>query len=100
MIVKGNEVHGQWMASHVGIEAHEDCMASDGRMTYELERIWKGTVVVQLRYIPSIFLEGLRKTTNFSVGISAVPAEIRTEYSCRIRVWSVTFRAACSVMNT
>jgi hypothetical protein len=48
-------------------------------MTDELERIWKDSVVVQLRHYPCICLEGLRKTMqNFSIAI--VPAGIRTVY--------------------
>jgi hypothetical protein len=34
---------------------------------FELERIWKEIVVTQLRYYPSIYLEGLRKKAQNSL---------------------------------
>jgi hypothetical protein len=43
-----------------------DYIAQNGRMTDELERIWKEGVVAQSSHYFSIRLEGLRKTANKS----------------------------------
>jgi hypothetical protein len=45
-------------------------------MIEELERIWKETAASNYSYCPEIFHEGLRKTTNTSIRIASVPAEI------------------------
>jgi hypothetical protein len=39
---------------------HLEYVVSNGRMADELEEIWKEAVVVQTRYDPGIFLDGLR----------------------------------------
>jgi hypothetical protein len=45
-------------------------------MVDELERVWKETVLAQLRYCPGICLQRLRKTMKTSVRITGVPVEI------------------------
>jgi hypothetical protein len=46
-------------------------------MCDQLKRVWKGAVMTESRYYPTIYLEGLRET---SVMIPGVPEEIQTEH--------------------
>jgi hypothetical protein len=50
-------------------------------MNDELDRTWKGAVAAERRYYAGISLEGLTKTTEYTISVAGVPAEIRTKHS-------------------
>jgi hypothetical protein len=50
------------------------------KMNDELERIWKGAVLVKSRYYPHTSLERLRKSRKTSVRIACAQVEIGTKH--------------------
>jgi hypothetical protein len=75
-----------------------DHIALNGRLSDELERIWKEAVVAQSRYCPGIYL-GLRKNME-NLSIASVSALIQTHdkstaLPLRLSRWWLRYKLNC-----
>jgi hypothetical protein len=69
-------------------------MASNGRTSGELGRIWKEPFVVKSRYYPEICFEGLNKTAKI-LRIACVQGEVRKQHLTVKYVYTQQYYYCC-----